>query len=160
MSTSRVPSILLPLVAAVTAISLAAAPCTAAAETQLGARVTFSFGSGENALSLGLGVHEERTPALGNRRQPLAERSLVRRPAVELSARFTGPGGRFEGLRLNGLRIGAPVLRAEEAEGGEEAGSRGRDIGVGIALGAAAVLVLAYVVADDIQDEVLKSIED
>ena len=149
MSTSRVPSTLLPLVAAVTAISLAAAPCTAAAETQFGARVTFSFGAGENALSLGLGANEERTPALGNRRQPLAERSLVRRPAVELSARFTGPGGRFEGLRLNGLRIGAPVLRAEEAEGGEEAGSRGRDIGLGIALGVVAILAVGVVLAQD-----------
>ena len=152
MSTSRVPSTLLPLVAAVTAISLAAAPCTAAAETQLGARVTFSFGSGENSLSLGLGVHEETTPALGNRHQPLAERSLVRRPAVELSARFTGPDGRFEGLRLNGLRIGAPVLRAEEA------GSRGRDIGVGIALGVAGVLVLGYVLADDVTDAFVDAI--
>ena len=158
MITNRVPSTLLPIVAAVTAIGLAAAPCVAVAETQLGARVTFSFGAGENALSLGLGVHEETTPAFGNRHRPLAERSLVRRPAVELSARFAGPDGRFEGLRLNGLRIGAPVLRAEEGE--EEAGGRGRDIGVGIALGAAAVLVLAYVVADDIQDEVLDSIEE
>lgn len=142
--------------AALALLSFVAAPGAAAAEPGMAAQLRISFGAGEPRLRLGIGALKERPAA-----QPSPLRPMVFRPMVQLSARVSTPRGRIEDLRLDGLLIRNLALYADEGEeeNGDE-GSGGNGTNVALVLGgvAAGVLIVSYLVADDIQDEVLDAI--
>ena len=150
----------MPLILVAVALALfglAAAPGAAAAEPGVAAQLRISFGAGEPRVALGLGAQKERAAA-----QPSPLRPMVFRPFVQLSARVATPRGRLEDLRLDGLLIRNLALYADEgeAENGDE-GSGGNGSRVVMVIGgvAAGVLILSYVVADDIKDDVLDAID-
>jgi len=156
MAPRWVPLVL--VAASLALLGFAAAPGAAAAEPGVAAQLSISFGAGEPRLKLGLGAHKERLGA-----QPSPLRPLVFRPMVQLSARVSTPRRRLEDLRLDGLLIRNWALYADEGEeeNGDE-GSGGNGSRVVMVLGgvAAGVLILSYVVADDIKDDILDAIPD
>ncbi|MDE0603657.1 MAG: hypothetical protein OXI18_04560 [bacterium] len=156
MAPRWVPLVL--VAAALALLGFAAAPGAAAAEPGVAAQLSISFGAGEPRLKLGLGAQKERLGA-----QPSLLRPMVFRPMVQLSARVSTPRRRLEDLRLDGLLIRNWALYADEGEeeNGDE-GSGGNGSRVVMVLGgvAAGVLILSYVVADDIKDDILDAIPD
>ncbi len=158
MTTRWTPLIL--VAAALVLLSFVAAPGAAAAEPGMAAQLRISFGAGEPRLRLGLGAQgaqmERRTV------QPSPFRPMVFRPVVQLSARVSTPRGRIEDLRLHGpfIRNWALYTDEDEEENGDD-GSGGNGSRVVMVLGgvAAGVLILSYVVADDIKDDVLDAID-
>ena len=82
---------------------------------------------------------------------------------MEVSARLSTPHKRLEDLRLNGLPVGKRLLYAneEEEESGDEAprGSGGK-LTLGVAGVAVGVLILGYIVTDDVTDAILDDIGD
>ena len=132
---------------------IAAMTGAAADDARVVGHLSLSFATGDWSLGVRAeaGVYEPRRDENRNRL----------RPAVDLTARFSGPGGRFKSLRFNGLPVvvRTPVLYAD---GTEESASR-----VGweyVALGLAGVAVVALIVretmvdiAEDITDDATRS---
>ena len=131
-------------------LAMAATP-GAAADMQVTGRLVLSLGSGD--WSLGLRADTDvrwqwRKDEAGN----------PPRPAVDLTARFSGPG--FESLLLNGLPVAVrgPVLYAD-GTGEPASGVRWEYVGLGLAGAAALVLIVRETLADDFADELGDAIE-
>ena len=123
----------------------------AADTTYVMGRMTLSLDSGD--LSFGIRAEAEH-------RTSLFESAML--PLVDLTARFSGPSGRFEAFHFNGLPVVVrePVLYA--ADGAEDAGAevRWEYVAVGVAGAAAAVLAILPALAKDAVEEIVDNVTD
>lgn len=131
-------------------LAMAAAP-GAAADMQVTGRLVLSLGSGDWSPGI-------RADTDVRRQWRKDETGSPPRPAVDLTARFSGPG--FESLLLNGLPVAVrgPVLHAD-GTGEPASGMRWEYVGLGLAGAAALVLIVRETLADDFADELGDAIE-
>ena len=123
----------------------------AAADTQVMGQLTLSLGSGDWSVGIRAGA-ERRTSHIESAMLPL----------VDLTARFSGPGARFEALRFNGhpVAIREPVQHAADGAEDTDAGVQWEYAALGVAGAAAAVLVIYAAIAKDAADEIVDDILD
>lgn len=141
--------------ASVAAALVVAAPFNMAAadDIRVMGRLAVPLGSG----GWGLGFVAETA----SREQRTGEFEATLQPRVDLTAWFSGSGGRFEGLSVNGLPVVAaePVFHVD----GKESTARGVRWGY-VALGVAGVAAAAWAVteafSDDLADAVDKALDD
>ena len=131
---------------------VAAMTGAAANDARVVGHLSLSFGTGDWSL----GVRTE-TGAYEPRRDEYRNRL---RPALDLTARFSGPGGRFESLRFNNLPVvvRAPVLYADGTE--ESApGVRWEYVALGLAGGVVVALIVVREAvvgtAEDVLDDAI-----
>ena len=133
--------------------AMATAPGAAAADLRVTGQFALSLGSGDWSLGVcaDTDVREQRRADEAGSLPP---------PAVNLAARFSGPGAVFESLRLNGLPVVVrdPVLHADNT-GEPASGVRWEYVGLGLAGAAALVLIVGEAVADDFANDLGDAIE-
>ena len=116
-------------------------------------RLAVSLGSGD----WGFGLVAETE----SRDQRTGERGAMLQPRADLTARFSGSSGRFEGLSFNGVPVvtPAPVLRVDGAES-TDAGVRWGYVALGVMGAAVVALAIGDALSDDVADALTEGIEE